>query len=106
MAINDRNVKEALEMLENEFESQEGYIDDLSDKNRKLLDTIEEFENDISSLEDKVQELEEALAEAYLTSEQKNEQTICNCRHTRKKRSTGQAVKRDEKEPQSGPDKG
>jgi len=67
--INDRNVREALDILEGEFHSMEQVVDTYEDKIDKLENILEDKDNHIEDLKLKVKSLEEALAEAYLTSE-------------------------------------
>lgn len=69
MAIKDRDTRDALETLNNEFENLEEsnrekdeQITDLEVENGRLISRVEE-------LELQVKDLEEALAEAYLTEE-------------------------------------
>lgn len=71
--INDRNVREAFEVLESEFHSQEQVIEQYEGKISNLESDLEDCECTIEELRAKVQELEEALAEAYLTSEPDDE---------------------------------
>ncbi len=73
MGIKDRDVRDALETLDTEFENLEAVIkdkdneiDELTKENTGLKEQVEEYEN-------RIKELEEALAEAYLTSEANNE---------------------------------
>jgi len=74
MNIKDRDVKNALEVLQAEFENAEENIIFKDTQIEQLEKLIGELENDLESraeeiemLEEKVEKLEEALAEAYLT---------------------------------------
>lgn len=91
MGIKDRDVRDALETLDTEFENLEAVIkdkdneiDDLTKENTGLKEQVEEYEN-------RIKELEEALAEAYLTSEANNE-TICDSGHSRETRSSDETM--------------
>lgn len=71
--IKDRDTRDALQTLETEFENLEAVIQDkdndidqLTKENTSLKEQVEIYENRIT-------ELEEALAEAYLTSEANDE---------------------------------
>lgn len=75
MNINDRDVRNAIETLIQEFENKEDEVKDLENSEEQLAKQVEELENRVAELEDKVKELEEALAEAYLTSEVNDEES-------------------------------
>lgn len=69
MSIQDKAVEAAIETIKDEFENFERML-------RERDDLIEELENDkiglqdeVDNLESQVAELEEAVAEAYLTSD-------------------------------------
>lgn len=73
MVIKDRDAKNAIETLQDEFENLE---ECLKDKDSELLDLQEENDGlkaQVEILMKQIEELEEALAEAYLTSETNNE---------------------------------
>jgi predicted nucleic acid-binding Zn-ribbon protein len=71
--IRDRDVRNAIETLMEEFEHKEDEVRSLESAESDLNEKIETLELKIESLEDKIKELEEALAEAYLTGEKLNE---------------------------------
>lgn len=90
MGIQDRDVRNALELLQNEFESLEDIIDrkdtdlrSLEDQVSDLSSAIVQKDETIQALESKISELETALAEAYLTSEAEDEQVILDSGHSR-----------------------
>lgn len=73
MGIKDRDVRDALVTLEDEFENLEAQIKEKDEDILKLEERIEELEAGVNGLNDRIKDLEEALAEAYLTSESENE---------------------------------
>lgn len=75
--VKDRDVRNALETLASEIEAQEAQIDYLSreldqvhKENIDLNDLIESFKEENSILKGKIDALEQALTEAYLTSKE------------------------------------
>lgn len=74
MSIQDRDIRKALEVVTEEFENLEINLSDKEEEVEKLRSLLEaeetlnsRHEETIADLLDKVKELEEALAEAYLT---------------------------------------
>lgn len=69
MAIKDRDARDALETLNNEFENLEESIREKDEEITILETKNEELGSRVEELELQVKDLEEALAEAYLTEE-------------------------------------
>lgn len=69
MSIKDRDVRDALGTLETEFENLESIIKDNEELIADLEKKNEKLQVEIDNLQDNILELEEALAEAYLTQQ-------------------------------------
>lgn len=97
MKIRDRDVRDALSTLIDEFENSEYMLSSKSREIEELQSKISSLETTNSELEDKIQELEEALAEAYLTSGpvKESKDVVCDSGHSRPKGSPGQAPEGD-----------
>lgn len=67
--IKDRDVRDALSTLESEFENLEETVKDQEKDLENLQEIADQRQSRIEELEAQVKELEEALAEAYLTDE-------------------------------------
>ncbi len=72
--IADRTVRDALEVVSNELEMQESRIADLENQVMNLEGDLESTQverdnllNDVAELNEQILDLEQALAEAYLT---------------------------------------
>jgi len=74
--LRDKDLQRAAETVLNELESMEDLIFDQKRTMEKLEDEVDALTRENSSLELKVKSLEEALAEAYLTSKDTNESTV------------------------------
>jgi predicted nucleic acid-binding Zn-ribbon protein len=92
MGIKDRDVRNALETLDTEFENLEAVIKDKDSEIDELEETISALQQQVCEYENRIKELEEALAEAYLTSEDDNGQTVLHSRHSRETGSSDETV--------------
>ena len=72
MSIRDPDIKTALSILETEFEHLEESLKERDQDLREALALSDSLREDIFSLDKRIIELEEALAEAYLTSNSSN----------------------------------
>lgn len=77
--IKDKDVSRAIQTLIDEFTEKEAQIEDFETSESDLFDQIVTLEGKIDNLNDRIKELEEALAEAYLTSEVKQESIKETC---------------------------
>ena len=73
MGIKDRDTRAALETLNIEIENYEAVIDDKDKEIFELQETIMGLKHQVDEYESRITELEEALAESYLTSEADDE---------------------------------
>lgn len=90
--IKDRDVRNALQTLEDEFENAEAEIEERDKEISSLEQKIEDLQVQVEQYESRISELEEALAEAYLTSEADDEQTILDSGHSRETRSSEETM--------------
>lgn len=68
MGIQDRDVRNAIDILSTEFQNMESTVAYNEDLIKELTAKNEEMEREIESLQQQITELEEALAEAYLVT--------------------------------------
>lgn len=80
MAIGDRDLRKLVEGLRDaadeftsEIENLEDQVTKLEAENKELTDKCDGLIDQVKVYEDRIKELEEALAEAYLTSERVDE---------------------------------
>jgi predicted nucleic acid-binding Zn-ribbon protein len=90
--IKDRDVRDALRTLEDEFENAEAVIKEKDDEIEELAKEVQSLKDQVEEYESRISELEEALAEAYLTSEVNDEQIILNSGHPREIGSSKETV--------------
>lgn len=90
--IKDRDVRNALQTLEDEFQNAEETIKEKDEEIADLQQTIEGLQTQVEKYESRISELEEALAEAYLTSEADDEQTILSSGHSRETGSSEETM--------------
>ena len=67
MGINDRDVARSIDIIQSEFENLEKIIEQNNDTITELERLNAALESEIKASQEFIQELEEALAEAYLT---------------------------------------
>lgn len=68
MTIKDNSVREAIETIASEFEEMEMLNEQLNEENQSLNNEIETLEAENMELKQQLEELQEALAQALLTS--------------------------------------
>lgn len=100
MAIKDRDISRAMDIVYTEIENMEDTLEKLLDSKQELESENDSLRDRVTVLEQEVKSLEEALAEAYLTDEAKDE-IILNSGYPRQAGPTDKTVEHPDDSSQS-----